>query len=382
MLGERLLQHPAARLDLGPVDGLGAGAVEEVRRRQRPRPELLRRAHRPAAPTRLAHGGGAVGGRAARRSRRPRRTPRAAAAAAAHQAARVATVRRASSSSRSLLSDERSRSAWRAARPGGAGDRADAAAGALGHRAQRRLGDQQRAADHDQPTRTTAPPDRREERLAAARRRSRPTSPPLSYRASQSENDPGPLTTWAMPSSASHGEAPADEQAHRARRLPAPHQRDAGGDQGHRDDEPADADDPAHEQLEPASERAGEVEVQGQRDDGAGDDQGDADELVLAAADGPAQLVGGGLAAGRRRRRGVAGDRCHWSSAAAPAARHRPGTAPLARPDERDGDDPCPRPWPSSSSMGPRWSWPQLHRSRIRSWNNGTKGVSRRPPSR
>ena len=102
---------------------------------------------------------------------------------------------------------------------------------------------------------------------------------------------------------------------------------------------PADADDPAQQQLDAATERAGEVEVQGQGDDDAGDDQGDADELVLAPADGPAQLVGGGLAAASASPAG-----CRWRrppATGAPAtARRRSATGSVgaAGPARRRGD--------------------------------------------
>ena len=59
--------------------------------------------------------------------------------------------------------------------------------------------------------------------------------------------------------------------------------------------------------LDAAAERTGEVEVDGQAEEDAAGDQADADELVLAALDGAAQLVGRLLAPARPVGRGGAG---------------------------------------------------------------------------
>ena len=85
-------------------------------------------------------------------------------------------------------------------------------------------------------------------------------------------------------------ERPADGQAERARRLALAHERHAGGDEHDRDGVAAETDEPAEQRLDAPAERAGQVEVDGQAEEHAGGDQADADELVLAALDGAAQL--------------------------------------------------------------------------------------------
>ena len=137
VLGERLLEHPAARLDLGPVDRLGAGAVEERDRRQRPRaraaaPSGGPRSGSPGTSRLGAAAAGAagrdlgevVGGVVDRRRRQRRGSP------AWRRSRRRRCASASSSSLPSLLSDDRSRSAWRAARHDRAGDGADALPGA------------------------------------------------------------------------------------------------------------------------------------------------------------------------------------------------------------------------------------------------------------
>src|SRR6185369_1875151 len=110
-----------------------------------------------------------------------------------------------------------------------------------------------------------------------------------------------------------------------------------------------------------------------QGDHDAGDDQPDADELVLAPADGAAQLVGGGLAAAGRRRRGVA--RHGAASSAAPLTTRRGATRLVGatgatrRTRRRRGRR---RGTAVASRLLLRWA-PGGH-DRI----NGTKGVSRR----
>ena len=84
-----------------------------------------------------------------RRSRRPRRRASAAAAVGCASDRRGVGVALGRSSRSSLLSDERSRRACRAARPSGRATVPTPAPGARGHRAQRGLGDEQRAADDD-----------------------------------------------------------------------------------------------------------------------------------------------------------------------------------------------------------------------------------------
>ena len=87
--------------------------------------------------------------------------------------------------------------------------------------------------------------------------------------------------TWAIPSSASHARPQPTSSRTGLEGLDRPDQRHAGRTERDRDDETTEADDPAHQQLDAVTQRPGEVEVERQGDDDAGDDQPDADELVL-----------------------------------------------------------------------------------------------------
>ena len=71
---------------------------------------------------------------------------------------------------------------------------------------------------------------------------------------------------------------------------------DADGEQEHRQDVAADAGERAAEPLDAVAEDAGEIEVDAGGEDDRRDDQEQADELVLAPGDRPAQLAGGLLA--------------------------------------------------------------------------------------
>ena len=66
-----------------------------------------------------------------------------------------------------------------------------------------------------------------------------------------------------------------------ARGPPAADERDAGGDESDRDGEASDPGDPAEQRLDAPPERPGEVQVHRQGEQHSGDDEPDADELVL-----------------------------------------------------------------------------------------------------
>ncbi len=66
---------------------------------------------------------------------------------------------------------------------------------------------------------------------------------------------------------------------------------DPDRDQHQRQDEAADAGDPAEQLLDPAPDRAGEVPVHPQTEQHPATDEPDADELVLAAFDRAAEVV-------------------------------------------------------------------------------------------
>ena len=138
---------------------------EERHRRQRPRPELLavdRRARRAGAPwpPGAARGAAAAAGRRSRRRRR-RRSAAAAAAARRHDRWRRRRRRRRRRRGRCSATTGRAAPGGPPA-PTGRATEPTPAPGARGHRAQRRLGDEQRAADAD------ADADRRPHRPATS----------------------------------------------------------------------------------------------------------------------------------------------------------------------------------------------------------------------
>ena len=109
---------------------------------------------------------------------------------------------------------------------------------------------------------------------------------------------------------AEHGggdEPPPDGQAPRARRPAGADEGDADHDQPDRDGEAGHPGEPAEQLLDAAPEGTGHAEVDRQGEEGADDDEADAEELVLAAGDGAAQFLGRlGPAPGARRGRGGA----------------------------------------------------------------------------
>ena len=165
VLLQRLLQDAAAGLDLGPVDRLGAGSVQQRDGRQRPAPGAgtVRRRRRAAdaACGRTAPGAAGlrgtvvavevVGGVVGRGRQGERGGADVLLVVARHRPRRACVVR----ARCRCCSDDRSLSAWRAARPSGAATApiprpvfCAAAPGALGQRVQRRLRDQH---DADEP---------------------------------------------------------------------------------------------------------------------------------------------------------------------------------------------------------------------------------------
>ena len=69
-------------------------------------------------------------------------------------------------------------------------------------------------------------------------------------------------------------------------------ERDPDADEHQRDGEQPEPEDPGEQRVQAAAEWTGKVEERGQGEQQAADDEADADELVLAAADALAQLGG------------------------------------------------------------------------------------------
>ena len=187
-----------------------------------------------------------------------------------------------------------------------------------------------------------------------------------------------------------HGDhAPADGQAARARRLTLGHQRHAGSDETGGDGVATEADEPPEQRLHGAPERTGEVEVDGQADEGAADDQPDADQLVLRSSTGAGATGGvGALPAGRARlaRLGGRGSRGSWLCL---ALRRAPGghggftvprgcRPPASSADRVDGQD-LPSAATTTSSAPPSSDWHAgavLHRRRRRWTTNSSTSAS------
>jgi hypothetical protein len=91
-------------------------------------------------------------------------------------------------------------------------------------------------------------------------------------------------------------EPPAEHEPERARRASLADERNADRDENDRQQIPRQPEEPADERVERTAERPAEVEVHGQRQHGADTDQHHADEVMLLAGHGVAELGGSGVA--------------------------------------------------------------------------------------
>ena len=121
-----------------------------------------------------------------------------------------------------------------------------------------------RAPPMTQATSTTmAPPEAI--RLRSGSPTSAPIHPPARPSVSKSAMIlPGPRTTCSSPSNDSPTQSPADGQTEAAHALALADERDADSDEGDRHHETAEPGEPANHGLDPAPERAGQIDVDGQ----------------------------------------------------------------------------------------------------------------------
>ena len=102
-------------------------------------------------------------------------------------------------------------------------------------------------------------------------------------------------------------QCPSEHQPERAVRATSFDEGDSSGDQHERHGKTPETRKPTNDRFDAAAERAGEIDIDGERGEHPGADQSEAKELVLTTIDSATQFGSGAIAA-RQLRRGLVAD--------------------------------------------------------------------------